>query len=52
MNKVELVPRNQKALQSFQKLKDVKLNKTRIIVNPGKGGTPYQIVGIIMKRNL
>jgi hypothetical protein len=52
MNKGELVPRNQKALQGFKNLKEVKLNKTRIIVNPGKNGAPDQIVGIVMRKHL
>ena len=44
--------RNQKALQGFKNLKEVKLNKTRIIVNPGKNGAPDQIVGIVMRKHL
>jgi hypothetical protein len=52
MNRGELVPRNQKALQGFKNLKEVKLNKTPIIVNPGKNGAPNQIVGIVMRKHL
>jgi len=39
-------------LKGLENLKEVKLNKTRIIVNPGKNGAPDQIVGIVMRKHL
>lgn len=47
MNKGELLPRNQKFLKGFKKLREYKFNKTRIIVNLGQKGTPDQIVEIV-----
>lgn len=52
MDKGKLLPRNQKYLKGFKNLKEIKLNNTRIIVNPGKGDQPDEIVGIVMRRDL
>ena len=49
IEKGELTSRNQKSLQGFQKLKEYKFNKIRIIVEPGQKGAPEQIVGIVKR---
>ena len=52
IEKGELTSRNQKSLQGFQKLKEYKFNKIRIIVEPGQKGAPEQIVGIVKRSRL
>jgi hypothetical protein len=52
MDKGELLPRNEKSLKGFKKLKEVKLNDVRVIVNPGRKGDPDEIVGIVMRKDL
>jgi hypothetical protein len=38
--------------QGFEKLKEYKFNKIRIIVEPGQKGAPEQIVGIVKRSRL
>ena len=52
MNNGELLPRNQKNFKGFKNLKEVKLNDTRMLVQPGINGGPDQIVAIFMRRDL
>lgn len=52
IEKGELTSRNQKSLQGFEKLKEYKFNKIRIIVESGQKGAPEQIVGIVKKSRL
>lgn len=49
MKKGELLPRNQKDLKGFKTLKEIKLNKSRILVQQGKNGAPDTIVAIFMR---
>lgn len=52
MKKGELLPRNQKDLKGFKTLKEIKLNKSRMLVEPGKNGAPDTIVAIFMRRDM
>jgi hypothetical protein len=52
MNKGELRPRNQKTFQGFKTRKEIKLTRTRMLVQRGKNGGPDQIVAIFMRRDL
>jgi hypothetical protein len=52
MDKSEFFPRNEKALQGFQNLKEIKLTNTRLILYPEKRDQPDEIVGILMRRYL
>jgi len=52
MDKSEFFARNEKALQGFQNLKEIKLTNTRLILYPEKGDQPDEIVGILMRRYL
>ena len=52
MDKGELVPRNQKNFKGFKTLKEIKLTKTRMLLQTGKNGAPNEIVAIFMRRDL
>ena len=52
IEKGELTSRHQKSLKGFQKLKEYKFNKIRIIVEPGQKGDPEKIVGIVKRSRL
>ena len=52
MKKGELLPRNQKDFKGFKTLKEIKLNKSRMFVQPGKKGATDTIVTIFMRRNI
>jgi hypothetical protein len=52
MDRGELVPRNQKDFKGFKTLKEIKLNKTRMLVNTGKKGAPDEIVAIFLRRDI
>jgi len=52
MKKGELLPRNQKDFKGFKTLKEIKLNKTRMLVQPGKNDAPDTIVAIFMRRDM
>ena len=48
----ELLPRNQKNFKGFKTLKEIKLTKTRMLVQPGKNGAPDTILAIFMRRDM
>jgi len=48
----ELLPRNQKDFKGFKTIKEIKLSKTRMLVQPGKNGAPDTIVAIFMRRDM
>ena len=52
MKKGELLPRNQKDFKGFKTLKEIKLNKSRMLVQPKKNGAPDTIVAIFMRRDI
>ena len=52
MDKGELLPRNAKDFKGFKTLKEIKLTRTRMLVQPGKNGAPDKIVAICMRRDL
>ena len=52
INKGELLPRNQKNFKGFKTLNEIKLNDTRMLVQPRKNGDPDKIVAIFMRRDL
>ena len=52
INRGELLPRHQKNFQSFKTLKEIKFNKTRMLVKAGKDGNPNEIVAIFMRSDL
>lgn len=52
MDRGELLPRNQKDFKGFKTIKEIKLSKTRMLVQPGKNGAPDTIVAIFMRRDI
>ena len=52
MKKAELLPRNYKDFKGFNTLKEIKLNKSRMLVQPGKNSAPDTIVAIFMRRDI
>jgi hypothetical protein len=52
INTGKLLPRHQKNFKGFKTLKELKFNKTRMLVQPGTDGGTDQIVAIFMRDDM
>jgi hypothetical protein len=52
MDKGKLLSRDQKNFKGFNTLKEIKLKKTRMLLQSGQNGGPDQIVAIFMRTDL